>query len=85
MLHLIVFWNLGLNNFSILATILSIVGNFGVVHKKIWGLIVWIYVAIFIHKDYAQLLLFIFYLVMNTYTIYVWKKDERLSKIEDII
>lgn len=76
-----------MNCYSILATILSIVGNFGVVHKKIWGLVVWcvsnvvwIYVAIFIHKDYAQLSLFIFYLIMNSYTIYVWRKDDNLPK-----
>lgn len=74
-----------MNIYSLIATILSIVGNFGVVYKKIWGLIVWcvsnlvwIYVAIFIHKDYAQLLLFIFYLIMNTYTILVWRKDAKL-------
>ena len=70
-----------MNIYSIIATILSIVGQFGITHKKIWGLVLWIisdlawiFVDAYIHPDYSQLSLYAFYALMNIYTIIVWKK-----------
>lgn len=72
---------------SILATALSIIGNVGVVYKKIWGLVVWcisnflwIYVGLKIHKDIPFTLLSCFYLCINSFTIFVWRKDARIQK-----
>jgi hypothetical protein len=74
-----------MNEWSIVATILSIVGQFGVTYQKIWGLYVWmlsnvfwIYVDIKIHPDYAQMTMYMFYLVMNYYSTIVWKRNVQL-------
>lgn len=80
-----IFNSSGLNPYSILATALSVIGQFGVTYQKTWGLVVWvfsnfvwIYVDTKIHPDYAQLSMYIFYAVMNTYSIFVWRANDRM-------
>jgi nicotinamide riboside transporter PnuC len=71
-----------MNVYSIIATVLSVIGQFGVTYQKIWGLyvwilsnFVWIYVAVYVHRDYAQLLMYMFYMVMNSWSIHIWSKN----------
>jgi len=64
---------------SWIATIGSILGNIGVVKKKLWGMqiwtfatAVWIIYALITHNK-AQLIMFCFYEVLNLYGWYKWK------------
>jgi nicotinamide riboside transporter PnuC len=75
----------GLNPYSIVATLLSMIGQFGVTYQKTWGLViwilsnvVWIYVDIVIHPDLAQLSMYVFYAIMNTYSIIIWRRNDRM-------
>lgn len=71
--------------YSLIAMTLSIVGQIGVTHQKIWGLVVWlfsnaiwIYVSVFHHKDYSQLFMYCYFTVMNIYAIVIWKRNAKL-------
>lgn len=62
------------------------IGQIGVTKQKTWGLIVWIasnfvwiYVDIVVHPDYPQVVQYFYYMVMNTITIFVWRKLGKLS------
>lgn len=64
---------------SWIATIGSILGNIGVIKKKLWGMkvwtfatAVWIIYALITHNK-AQLIMFCFYEVLNLYGWYKWK------------
>jgi len=64
---------------SWIATIGSIIGNIGVVKKKLWGMqiwtfgtAIWIIYALITHNK-AQLIMFCFYEVLNLYGWYKWK------------
>lgn len=64
---------------SWIATIGSIIGNIGVIKKKLWGMqiwtigtAIWIVYAILTHNT-AQLIMFCFYEVLNLYGWYKWK------------
>jgi len=64
---------------SWIATIGSIIGNIGVIKKKLWGVkvwtfatAVWIIYALITHNK-AQLIMFCFYEVLNLYGWYQWK------------
>jgi len=64
---------------SWIATIGSIIGNIGVIKKKLWGMkvwtfatAVWIIYALITHNK-AQLIMFCFYEVLNLYGWYKWK------------
>jgi nicotinamide riboside transporter PnuC len=59
------------------------IGQIGVTKQKTWGLViwilsnfVWIYVDIWVHTDYPQALQYGYYLIMNTVTIFVWRKND---------
>lgn len=65
---------------SWIATTCSIVGNIGVNFKKYWGMqvwfigsLIWIYYA-WQTKNYAQLIMFIFYSLLNIQGLYLWSK-----------
>ena len=64
---------------SWIATIGSILGNIGVIKKKLWGMkvwtfatAIWIIYALITHNK-AQLIMFCFYEVLNLYGWYKWK------------
>lgn len=64
------------------------VGQFGVNYQKTWGLVVWvlsnfvwIYVDLYVHVDYAQLTMYVFYMVMNTWAIFLWRKRAQNDRL----
>lgn len=64
---------------SWIATIGSILGNIGVIKKKLWGMKVWTFatavwiIYTLITHNKAQLIMFCFYEVLNLYGWYKWK------------
>ena len=67
---------------SWIATIGSILGNIGVIKKKLWGMkiwtfatAIWIIYALITHNK-AQLIMFCFYEVLNLYGWYKWKCEK---------
>lgn len=65
---------------SWLATIGSIIGNVGVIYKKLWGMWIWTIAGLIwvlysiIRKDYAQLAMYLFYTGLNVWGIVQWSK-----------
>lgn len=64
---------------SWIATIGSILGNIGVIKKKLWGMQIWTFAtaawiiyALITHNK-PQLIMFCFYEVLNLYGWYKWK------------
>lgn len=67
---------------SWLTFVLSMIGSYGVSHKKIWGLVVWCFSNLFliiisiVSKNLPLLLMYVCFTGMNFYSIYQWKKDK---------
>ena len=65
---------------SWIATIYSIVGNIGVIYRKLWGMWVWTIgssiwiIYSILRKDYAQLVMFLIYTLLNLWGIVQWSK-----------
>lgn len=63
-----------------IATSLSIIGYFFVIKKHFIGLVIWtfanllwIYIGL-LNKTYGMVTLFIFYIFMNIYGVYGWRR-----------
>ena len=70
-----------INTISWLATSGSILGNIGVIRKRLWGMQVWTYatalwiVYSILTQNYPQLIMFSFYECLNLYGWYSWRKQ----------